>query len=152
MKNLKFYIIEKLRINKDTEIKSLFDKIYKYIGFDKSHNKVISIIKKWIEENNIEDVTMIISKNVAEKIVNKFGAFIFKNQDIIINNSLFNFLENKLYKDSENDRKSFLFDDDSIIVGNHLYLAISNKLVKKDTGVNIFIIEKEYYKEIDKIK
>ena len=63
MKNLKDIILEKLVINKNLKIKTInvVDKIFNAFGFktDKEEpedNDFTTAIKKWVDDNNIEDV------------------------------------------------------------------------------------------------
>ena len=62
MHNFKEYIIEKLKINKDTKIESLFDKICGCMSFKKLDPKE-KLIKEWIEENDINEIKIIININ-----------------------------------------------------------------------------------------
>ena len=150
MHNLKEYIIEKLKINKDTKIESLFDNIYRCLCFEQSSSKE-KLIKEWIETNNINEVKIVITKQIAEKIISKKGVKIKGNEDIIINDRFVIDLGNKLFKDNDNnDCKLLLLDDEAIIVGNSRYLAINNKTILKNNGPNILIVELNYYNEISK--
>ena len=144
MHNFKEYIIEKLKINKDTKIESLYDKICGCMSFKKPNLKE-KIIKEWIETNDINEVKIVITKNVAEKISRN----IQKDNSIIINDRFVLDLGNKIFKDN-NDRKLLLLDDEAIITGNSRYLAINNKTILKNNGANILIIELNYYNEISK--
>jgi len=144
MYNLKEYIIEKLKINKDTEIESLFDKIWHCMKFENPDSKE-KVIKEWIEKNNIDEIKIIITKKVAEKISRN----IQKDNSIIINDRFVIDLGNKLSNENK-DRKLLLLDDEAIIVGNSKYLLINNKTILKNNGPNILIVELNYYNEVSK--
>ena len=148
MNNLKEYIIEKLKINKDTKIESLFDKICNCLSFDQPSSKE-KLIKEWIETNNINEVKIIITKQIAGKIITKNGIKFKGDKDIIINDRFVIDLGNKIFNDNK-DRKLLLLDDEAIITGNSRYLAINNKTILKNNGPNILIVELNYYNEISK--
>jgi len=148
MKNFNEYIIEKLKINKDTKIESLFNKIYSCLSFEQPSPKE-KLIKEWIETNNINEVKIIITKQIAGKIIYKNGIKIKGDKVIIINDRFVIDLGNKIFNDNK-DRKLLLLDDEAIITGNSRYLAINNKTILKNNGPNILIVELNYYNEISK--
>ena len=86
MNNLSTYIIEKLRINKKTEVDScnkLVDTIYDIYHeisniFDKHSNEITELVEKWYKDNNVKDYIIYSSYN--------FKYTFEKNKDVVLIN------------------------------------------------------------------
>lgn len=64
MNNLSNYILEKLKINKDTKVNDdLSDFIMSIVQYDTEDNAVLNAIKKWIKDNDVELVSIYINKS-----------------------------------------------------------------------------------------
>ena len=64
MKDFNSYIIEKLKINKDTKVNDdLSDFIMSIVQYDTEDNAVLNAIKKWIKDNDVELVSVYINKS-----------------------------------------------------------------------------------------
>ena len=65
MKDFNSYIIEKLKINKDTKIAKddLANFIMSIIQYDTEDNDVLEVVEKWIKDNDVELISVYINES-----------------------------------------------------------------------------------------
>lgn len=136
MKNLKDIILEKLVINKNLKIKTInvVDKIFVAFGFktdkeDPEDDDFTAAIKKWVDDNNIEDVDfyadsieILKDMNMPKKIIKMYS------------------VKNKVVDDALKNTKKLVSNDvDFSLEGN------KNILVFYDYyGDSLYALSKEY--------
>lgn len=136
MKDLKELLNEKLVINKNTKIKTInvVDKIFVAFGFktdkeDPEDDDFTAAIKKWVDDNNIEDVDfyadsieILKDMNMPKKIIKMYSV-----RNKAVDNAL------------KNTKKLVNNDDDFSLEGN------KNILVFYDYyGDSLYALSKEY--------
>lgn len=155
MKNINSYILEKLNINNiknvDVSINDypdfteniLVNKTLFLLGFDdnddgdgyiKPENFEIDFVKKWIDENNINDVVCVITDNIFKNVC-------FNNQRkkyYIIDKNLYEKIDNiYLHLDINNSKKYRLF----------IKLSCSQNIIciEMFNNSSIYVVDKKYF-------
>jgi len=89
MNNLSTYIIEKLRINKDTDIEhnKLLDDIYEIYHpvsniFDKYSDRIIKSVKDWYKDNNVTNYKIYSSDDFKSVFKENHGINYIDNDDL----------------------------------------------------------------------
>ena len=134
MKDLNLYIVEKLRINKNTDIEynKLLDDIYEIYHpvsniFDKYSDRIIKSVKDWCKDNNVTNYKLYSSDDF--KIVFKENHGI----NFIDNDDLDEMLENDKLSSTKNPDVKYIhryklnLDDDEYLdtAGNYYGFVIS---------------------------
>lgn len=128
MKKIEKYIIEKFKISKDIIIEedTLAEKLYKRLLSDKYHlkNKIIHVLNKWIEDNDIKDINKDIfytysNKDRIEKEVEdtsylKFSSYVESYSTLIDKLNLQDMMTS-YYKKIDSERVKIYINDNKLL-------------------------------------
>ena len=135
MKQLNTYIIEKLKINKESHL-TLIEKIKFLCAFRDDEKAALAVIKKWIEDNKVKDVDIL----CWHETLDNFKLPHDKSKYIIDNTELYSY-----YIHAWHDAVIFSFkpkSDDRFSVayrkGDNDYIVIGHK--ECENGFKTFII------------
>ncbi len=137
MKKINSYIIEKLKLNKDTKSESILEQIIQICGFERGkEDNVIDIINKWVSDNKIEEIKVYMDQKIYSKLLNNL-----KGQEISsYNNAFYKKLQNDLF--IQQDRHLLLNNDDATILATKKWIAIGN-ITKFKVEQPVLFIERE---------
>lgn len=137
MRKLNLYIIEKLKLNKDTKAESIPEQIIQICGFERGkEDNVIDIINKWVSDNKIEEIKVYMDQKIYSKLLNNL-----KGQEIAsYNNAFYKKLQNDLF--IQQDRHLLLNDDNATILATKKWIAIGN-ITKFKIEQPVLFIERE---------
>lgn len=128
MKKIEKYITEKFKISKDIIIEedTLAEKLYKRLLSDKYHlkNKIIHVLNKWIEDNDIKDINKDIfytysNKDRIEKEVEdtsylKFSSYVESYSTLIDKLNLQNMMKSH-YKMIESEKVKIYMNGNKLL-------------------------------------